>query len=139
VWEEVRRELSLDGVRPVSPDEEALSAICSTTEDTASRTVAEQNSILKQQQEEDAKEDQLLYTEIKSHWKQQELTAKSWELYVAKTSNYNILKEVKEQREKHMESSREKSKDKGAAFHPPEVTHTAEVSLSHTHTHTHTH
>lgn len=30
--------------------------------------------------------------QIKSHWKQQELTAKSWDGYVSKTSNYEILK-----------------------------------------------
>lgn len=30
--------------------------------------------------------------QIKSHWKQRELTAKSWDSYVSRTSNYEILK-----------------------------------------------
>ncbi|XP_026156375.1 cilia- and flagella-associated protein 69 isoform X2 [Mastacembelus armatus] len=118
VWEEIRRELSLDGVRPVSPDGEALSSICKIAEDTARRVTAEQFSILEQQKKEDIIEEKLMYTEIKSHWKQRELTAKSWESYVSKTSNYEIMKEVKAQREKNIESSRTKSKD--AALRPKE-------------------
>uniref|UniRef100_A0A3Q3JTL8 Cilia- and flagella-associated protein 69 ARM repeats domain-containing protein n=1 Tax=Monopterus albus TaxID=43700 RepID=A0A3Q3JTL8_MONAL len=92
VWEEITRELSLDGVRPASPDEEALSTICKITEDTARRVTAEQNSILEHQEKEDISEEELMYTEMKSHWKQRELTLKSWESYVSKTSNYEILK-----------------------------------------------
>ncbi|TKS88854.1 Cilia- and flagella-associated protein 69 [Collichthys lucidus] len=92
VWEEINRELSLDGVRPITPDEEALSVICKIAEDTARRVAAEQNSILERQEKEDLGEEELMYTEIKSHWKQQELRAKSWENYLSKTSNYEILK-----------------------------------------------
>uniref|UniRef100_A0A3P8TJK8 Cilia- and flagella-associated protein 69 ARM repeats domain-containing protein n=1 Tax=Amphiprion percula TaxID=161767 RepID=A0A3P8TJK8_AMPPE len=92
VWDEMGRELSLDGVRPISPDQEALNAICRMTEDTARRIMTEQSSIVEQQQKEEISEEQLLYTEIKSHWKQRELMAKSWEDYVARTSNYEILK-----------------------------------------------
>ncbi|XP_030267530.1 cilia- and flagella-associated protein 69 isoform X1 [Sparus aurata] len=116
VWEEINRELSLDGVRPISPDEEALSTICKITEDTARRVAAEQNSILEQREKEELGEEKLMYTEMKSHWKQRELMAKSWDSYVSKTSNYEILKEVKAQRE----SSRPKPKHEGAAVHPTE-------------------
>nr|XP_020452989.1 cilia- and flagella-associated protein 69 isoform X2 [Monopterus albus] len=120
VWEEITRELSLDGVRPASPDEEALSTICKITEDTARRVTAEQNSILEHQEKEDISEEELMYTEMKSHWKQRELTLKSWESYVSKTSNYEILKEVKAQREKHIESSRTKPKHEDATVHTEE-------------------
>ncbi|XP_042362598.1 cilia- and flagella-associated protein 69-like [Plectropomus leopardus] len=116
VWEEIIRELSLDGVRPITPDEEVLSTIHKIAEDTARRVAAEQNSILEQQEKEDIAEEELMYTEIKSHWKQRELTAKSWDNYVARTSNYEILKEIKAQREKYTESS--KSKHEDAAVHP---------------------
>ncbi|XP_037650921.1 cilia- and flagella-associated protein 69-like isoform X1 [Sebastes umbrosus] len=115
VWEEISRELSLDGVRPITPDDEALSTIFKITEDTARRVAAEQNSILEQQEKEDIGEEELMYTEIKSHWTQRELTAKSWDNYVSKTSNYEILKEVKAQREKYIESSRPKPKHQDAA------------------------
>ncbi|KAG8004904.1 Cilia-and flagella-associated protein 69 [Nibea albiflora] len=91
VWEEINRELSLDGVRPITPDEEALSIICKIAEDTARRVTAEQNSILEQQEKEDIGEEQLMYTE-----------------------------EVKAQREKYIESSRPKPKHEDAAVHPTE-------------------
>ncbi|XP_051247267.1 cilia- and flagella-associated protein 69-like isoform X2 [Dicentrarchus labrax] len=120
VWDEISRELSLDGVRPITPDEEALSTICKIAEDTARRVAAEQNSILELQEKDEIGEEELMYTEIKSHWKQQELTAKSWDSYVSRTSNYEILKEVKAQREKHIESSRPKPKHEDAAVQPKE-------------------
>ncbi|XP_044028745.1 cilia- and flagella-associated protein 69-like isoform X2 [Siniperca chuatsi] len=120
VWEEISRELSLDGVRPITPDEEALSTICKIAEDTAKKVAAEQNSILEQQEKDDISEEELMYTEIKSHWKQQELVAKSWDSYVSKTSNYEILKEVKAQRKKYIESSRPKPKHEDVVVHPTE-------------------
>ncbi|XP_035800798.2 cilia- and flagella-associated protein 69 isoform X1 [Amphiprion ocellaris] len=120
VWDEMGRELSLDGVRPISPDQEALNAICRMTEDTARRIMTEQSSIVEQQQKEEISEEQLLYTEIKSHWKQRELMAKSWEDYVARTSNYEILKELKAQRGKFNESSKPKPEDEDAAVGPAE-------------------
>lgn len=64
VWDEVRRDLSLDGVRPISPDEDALSSVCRMSEDTARRTVMEQTNILELQQEEELSEELLLYQEV---------------------------------------------------------------------------
>ncbi|XP_028255390.1 cilia- and flagella-associated protein 69-like [Parambassis ranga] len=114
VWDEIKKELILDGVRPISPDAEALSTMGHIWEDTAKKILEEQNSILKQQQKEDMSEEELMYAEIKSHWKQQELRAKSWDDYVSRTSNYQILKEVKAQREKFSESSRTTAKQERA-------------------------
>ncbi|XP_075995551.1 cilia- and flagella-associated protein 69-like [Genypterus blacodes] len=114
VWQEIGRELVVDHVRPVSPDEEALSTICKIAEDTARRVAAEQRSILQQHQKDDSREEELMYKEIKLSRKQEELTAKSWNHYVSKTSNYNILKEVKAQRD----SSRPKPKHEDAATEP---------------------
>uniref|UniRef100_A0A3Q4HX06 Cilia- and flagella-associated protein 69 ARM repeats domain-containing protein n=1 Tax=Neolamprologus brichardi TaxID=32507 RepID=A0A3Q4HX06_NEOBR len=66
VWDEISRELSLEGVRPISPDQEALSTICKIAEDTARRIVEEQNSILEHHQKEDISEEKLTYTEVRS-------------------------------------------------------------------------
>lgn len=66
VWDEISRELSLEGVRPISPDQEALSTICKIAEDTAKRIVEEQNSILEHHQKEDISEEKLTYTEVRS-------------------------------------------------------------------------
>ncbi|KAM7373538.1 hypothetical protein PAMP_008381 [Pampus punctatissimus] len=120
VWHELSRELSVDGVRPVTPDEEALNSVCKIAEDTARKVATEQSSILEQLKKEDISEEELMYKEIKSYWKQKELAAKSWDHYVSKTSNYEILKEIKAQREKYIESSRNKPKHEDAALHPTE-------------------
>lgn len=64
MWEEISRELSLDGVRPITPDEEALTTICKIAEDTAKRVAAEQNSILEQQEKEAIGEEEVMYTEV---------------------------------------------------------------------------
>lgn len=64
VWEEISRELSLDGVRPITPDEEALSTVRKIAEDTARRVAAEQNSIVEQQEKEEISEEELMYTEV---------------------------------------------------------------------------
>ncbi|XP_019963466.2 cilia- and flagella-associated protein 69 isoform X1 [Paralichthys olivaceus] len=119
VWDEISTELMLEGLRPISPDRESLRTICKIPEDTARMMITEQNSILEQQEKEDLREEELMYTEIKSHWKQKELIAKSWDSLVSRTSNYEILKEVKAQRKKEVESSRP-LKDADAAFHSAE-------------------
>lgn len=64
VWEEMSRELSMDGVRPISPDAEALSTILKITEDTAKRVAAEQNSIIEQQEKEELSKEETMYTEV---------------------------------------------------------------------------
>uniref|UniRef100_A0A3Q2ZBL4 Cilia- and flagella-associated protein 69 ARM repeats domain-containing protein n=1 Tax=Kryptolebias marmoratus TaxID=37003 RepID=A0A3Q2ZBL4_KRYMA len=64
VWAEVSAELGPDGVRPISPDQDALTSIRETSEDTARRTVVEQTNILELQQEEELSEELLVYTEV---------------------------------------------------------------------------
>ncbi|XP_013998110.2 cilia- and flagella-associated protein 69 isoform X1 [Salmo salar] len=121
VWDEISKELSLEGVRPVTPDEEALDTIAKMTEDTARRVTTQQSSMLEQRDKEDVSEEKRMYTEISYNWKQQELTAQSWEHFVAKTSNYKILKETKEHQERTIYSSRPKPKYKEAIFHPTQI------------------
>ncbi|CAL9690745.1 unnamed protein product [Knipowitschia caucasica] len=99
VWEEVCAELVHDDIRPITPDRESLERICKISEESAKGVMEEQRSLLQRREAEELQQEQLLYTEIKSHWKQQELVKKSWSHYVSRTSNYEVLKEVKAQRE----------------------------------------
>ncbi|KAL2080316.1 hypothetical protein ACEWY4_024109 [Coilia grayii] len=119
VWEEISRELALEGVRPDTPDAEALATIAQATEDTAKRVVEQQSAILQKQEAEEAQKERETYAEIKSNHRQQELTAKSWEHFVAKTSDYRILKECKKHQEKSIEASRSRTKgrDSGTIYH----------------------
>ncbi|XP_032436129.1 cilia- and flagella-associated protein 69 [Xiphophorus hellerii] len=104
VWNEIRKELSLDGVKPITSDEKALHSISKTLTEAAQSVMVEQSRVLEEQKQQEIQEEMRVYTEMKSHRTQQELAAKSWEKLVARTSNYNILKEEKAQRKKHLKS-----------------------------------
>ncbi|KAK5618216.1 hypothetical protein CRENBAI_020842 [Crenichthys baileyi] len=105
VWNEICSELILDGVKPIRSDQEALRSICKTSEETARKLMEDQTRILEEQEEEEIREEMLIYKEMKSRQKQQEIEAKSWDRYISRTSNYNILKEEKAQRKNYMESN----------------------------------
>ena len=64
MWDEISKELSLEGVRPVTPDEEALDTIAKMTEDTARRVITQQSSMLEQRDKEDVSEEKRMYTEV---------------------------------------------------------------------------
>lgn len=60
----MNRELRLEGVRPIGPDREALSAVVSVMEDTAKRVASEQNSIVEQQEKDELSLEENMYTEV---------------------------------------------------------------------------
>lgn len=64
VWQEINRELDLDGVRPISPDAEALFSICRISGDTAVSVTQEQSSILEQQKKEEIGKEEHMYKEV---------------------------------------------------------------------------
>ncbi|XP_054619061.1 cilia- and flagella-associated protein 69-like isoform X2 [Dunckerocampus dactyliophorus] len=111
VWDEIGRELSLEGVRPVTPDQETLRVARQVARRTAEAVAAEQEDGLRWEAETAGREEELAYEEMKSHWKQRQLTAKSWSDFVCRTSNYDTLKEIKEQRHKYAEMIRTHNQD----------------------------
>lgn len=64
VWQEINRELSSEGVRPISADQKALDNIINMMEDTARRVTSEQSSILEQQEKEELSQEENMYTEV---------------------------------------------------------------------------
>uniref|UniRef100_A0A8B9HTG5 Cilia and flagella associated protein 69 n=1 Tax=Astyanax mexicanus TaxID=7994 RepID=A0A8B9HTG5_ASTMX len=115
VWAEISAELELEGVRPITPDAEALRTIIQASEDTAKHVCSLQQSILGQQEQEELKEEKRAYEE------QHELTMKSRQHYIAKTSDYEILKESKRLQERSIESSRPKDRPEGFIFHSTQI------------------
>nr|XP_057904002.1 cilia- and flagella-associated protein 69-like isoform X2 [Doryrhamphus excisus] len=111
VWDEIGRELSLEGVRPVTPDQETLHVARQAARRTAEAAVAEQEESLRREAVTASREEALAYEEMKSHWKQRQLTAKSWSHFVCRTSNYDTLKEMKAQRHKYAEMIRAHNQD----------------------------
>ncbi|KAL4629774.1 cilia- and flagella-associated protein 69 [Arapaima gigas] len=121
VWDEITRELEAEEVRPISPDVVALESIAKATEDKVKMAALEQADLLEQQRQQDLHKEQLLYSEIKFNHKQQELAAKSWEDFLARTSNYKILLESRKNQEASIESSKTEIKDDGSIFHPTQI------------------
>lgn len=64
VWQEINRELSSEGVRPISPDQKALDNVINVMEDTARRVTSEQNSIMEQQEKEELSQEENMYTQV---------------------------------------------------------------------------
>lgn len=115
-------ELENEGATPVSSDEDALKSLRQLSEDTAEDVRSLQQSIVGRRQQEELQEERLLYKEVKltrhtqfccsdllySVWcafdqyssvfqigfthKQREIAAEAWRNYVARTSNYSVLK-----------------------------------------------
>uniref|UniRef100_W5LI90 Cilia and flagella associated protein 69 n=1 Tax=Astyanax mexicanus TaxID=7994 RepID=W5LI90_ASTMX len=121
VWAEISAELELEGVRPITPDAEALRTIIQASEDTAKHVCSLQQSILGQQEQEELKEEKRAYEEMSLNRKQHELTMKSRQHYIAKTSDYEILKESKRLQERSIESSRPKDRPEGFIFHSTQI------------------
>ncbi|XP_061753182.1 cilia- and flagella-associated protein 69-like [Nerophis ophidion] len=111
VWDEIDRELTLEAVRPVTPDQETLRVARQMSQHTAEAVAAEQEGVLQEQVRTASQEEELLYEELKSHWKQRQLAAMSWSDFVSRTSNYDTLKDIKEQREKNAEEVRSMEED----------------------------
>ena len=67
VWTEVVTELEQEGVRPISPDSEALEAISRTITDRAEHVLQVQKELLDAQQQQDALDEQEFYAEARCH------------------------------------------------------------------------
>uniref|UniRef100_A0A4W4HI82 Cilia- and flagella-associated protein 69 ARM repeats domain-containing protein n=1 Tax=Electrophorus electricus TaxID=8005 RepID=A0A4W4HI82_ELEEL len=104
VWREVSAELDVEGVRPISPDMEALRSIAQTDEDTARHVLSLQQSILTGKSRRTSRK-----------------RNSSWEHHVAKTSDYKILKDSKHLQERSIESSRPREKPDGFTFHSTQI------------------
>ncbi|KAF7702391.1 hypothetical protein HF521_001674 [Silurus meridionalis] len=120
-WDEVKAELELEGVRPLSPDADALKTISWSSEEKVKHVIELQQSIINQIEQEDLQKEKRTYEAIRFSHKQQELTTKAWEHYVAKTSNFNILKKSKLLQERSIESSRLREKPEGFVFHSTQI------------------
>lgn len=118
VWNEISRELEEEGLRPVTPDVEALESIAKAAEDVGRKVATLQADMLENQQQQDLQDEKRIYTEIQMNHQQYELTNKSWDAYVARTSNYEILKDAKSLQVKAIESSKPKMRQQDAVFHP---------------------
>ncbi|KAL7976545.1 hypothetical protein Chor_008494 [Crotalus horridus] len=121
IWDEVCAELKKEKFRPVTPDQEALQLITEALENIGKIVVSLQTEMLESQQFQELQEEEKCYGRIHSLHKQKEMVNKSWENFLARTSNYEALKKAKRLREKSIENSRPKMKHYSATFHPTDI------------------
>ncbi|XP_026537161.1 cilia- and flagella-associated protein 69 [Notechis scutatus] len=121
IWDEVCAELKKEKFRPVTPDQEALQLITEALENVGKIVVSLQTEMLESQQFQELQEEEKCYGKIHSLHKQKEIVNKSWENFLARTSNYEALKKAKRLREKSIENSKPKIKHYSATFHPTDI------------------
>ncbi|XP_041039883.1 cilia- and flagella-associated protein 69-like [Carcharodon carcharias] len=110
VWNEIEKEFKQEAVHPINPDLESMHIITKHYENLGRQLAQHQTDILENQQKQILYDEQQMYAEIKHNHKQRELSKKSWQKYVARTSNHKILKEAKKHQEHTIESSKLKKK-----------------------------
>ncbi|XP_067855032.1 cilia- and flagella-associated protein 69-like isoform X1 [Heptranchias perlo] len=121
VWNEIEKELKQEAIHPLIPDLDSMRTIVKHYENLARQVAHHQTDILENQQKHDILDEQKMYAEIQHNYRQRELSMKSWEEYVARTSNYEMLKEAKRLQEQTIQSSKLKNKEQDTIFHQPEI------------------
>ncbi|NWR17740.1 CFA69 protein, partial [Emberiza fucata] len=91
VWSEISAEIK-EEFRPVTSDERALKLISEVSENTGRMVLGLQTEALERQHHEEIKEEKKIYKEIQAAQIQREMIKKSWENFLARTSNYEALK-----------------------------------------------
>ncbi|XP_075068003.1 cilia- and flagella-associated protein 69 isoform X2 [Mixophyes fleayi] len=121
VWREIRTELKAENIRPVTSDHEALDVIEKHTENISKVVASHQTEMIENHQQLELQEEHQKYAEIKENHKQSEIVLKSWDNFLARTSNYEALKKAKRLQEKSIESSRPKARLQNAITHSTQI------------------
>lgn len=124
VWMETMKELEVENVRPVTPDAEAMEAITRAIEERAQIVGSTQSELLEAQRNQDILDEQEFYAEIRENHRQKEKSLADFADFVARTSNYGVLKAAKERQEISVDASRVQPKYRGADnFHDTQLHH----------------
>ncbi|XP_074235492.1 cilia- and flagella-associated protein 69 isoform X2 [Saimiri boliviensis] len=121
IWNEIYEEIKLEKLRPVTTDKNALEAITTASENIGKMVASLQSEIIESQARQDVQNEQKVYAKIQATHKQRELANKSWENFLARTSNAKTLKKVKRLQEKAIEASRYRERPQNAIFHPTDI------------------
>uniref|UniRef100_A0A8C5KHJ6 Cilia and flagella associated protein 69 n=1 Tax=Jaculus jaculus TaxID=51337 RepID=A0A8C5KHJ6_JACJA len=118
IWNEVYEEIKLEKLRPVSSDKKTLESITVASENIGKMVASLQSEMIESQARQDVQNEQKVYAKIQATHRQRELDNKSWENFLARTSNAKTLKKAKRLQEKSIESSKYTEPPKNATFHP---------------------
>ncbi|XP_054511907.1 cilia- and flagella-associated protein 69 isoform X5 [Pan troglodytes] len=121
IWNEIYEEIKLEKLRPVTTDKKALEAITTASENIGKMVASLQSDIIESQACQDVQNEQKVYAKIQATHKQRELANKSWEDFLARTSNAKALKKAKRLQEKAIEASRYHKRPQNAIFHQTDI------------------
>ncbi|XP_034375416.1 cilia- and flagella-associated protein 69 isoform X2 [Arvicanthis niloticus] len=117
IWNEVSEEIKLEKLRLVTTDEKSLHSIIVATENIGKMVASLQTEMIENQALQDVQNEQRVYAKIQATNKQREQANKSWENFLARTSNVKTLKKAKKLQEKAIESSKYSERPQNATFH----------------------
>ncbi|KAM7433104.1 hypothetical protein ABFA07_016561 [Porites harrisoni] len=118
VWKEIKMELELENIRPVSPDADSMNEITKILNDRAAGVSATQDQLLQAQRNQDLIEEEEYYDSIKENHRQEEKALNDFSDYVNRTSDYTVLRAAKRKQLSAIEASRLDHSD-----HSKEITH----------------
>ncbi|XP_062034666.1 cilia- and flagella-associated protein 69 isoform X2 [Lepus europaeus] len=121
IWNEICEEIKLEKLRPVTTDKKSLEAITTGSENIGKMVVSLQSEMIESQARQDVQNEQKVYAKIQATHKQRELANKSWENFLARTSNAKTLKKAKRLQEKAIEASRHSERPQNAIFHQTDI------------------
>ncbi|KAM6339240.1 cilia- and flagella-associated protein 69 [Podargus strigoides] len=120
VWSELCAEVK-EEFMPVTSDEEALKVISEGSENTGRMVAARQTEVLESHYHQEIQEEKKAYKKIQAVHKQKEMANKSWENFLARTSNYEALKKAKRLQEKSIAASRSELKIPNGPVHSTDI------------------
>ncbi|XP_033127845.1 cilia- and flagella-associated protein 69-like [Anneissia japonica] len=124
VWAEVLTELEQEGVRPVTPDQEAMEVMARAATERVNAVLESQGELLESQQEQDLLDEQDMYAEIRDNHKQKEKAIADWKDFVARTSDYSVLKIAKDMQKTSIDVSRTRlGINESDVFHATDLPH----------------
>ncbi|XP_036184152.1 cilia- and flagella-associated protein 69 isoform X1 [Myotis myotis] len=121
IWNEIYEEMKLENLKPVTTDRRILQAILMATENVGKMVASLQYEMVEIQARQDVQDEQKVYAKIQATHKQRELANKSWENFLARTSNAKTLKKAKKLQEKAIESTRYGERPANAIFHRTDI------------------
>ncbi|XP_008061573.1 cilia- and flagella-associated protein 69-like, partial [Carlito syrichta] len=121
IWNEICEEIKLENLRPVTTDKKFFEAITAASENIGKMVASLQSEMIESQARQDVQNEQKVYAKIQATHKQRELANKSWENFLARTSNAKTLKKAKRLQEKVIESSRNDEQPQNAIFHQTDI------------------
>ena len=103
---EINGELSEVGIRPTSPDQDALESIGRISAERVSSVVDHQKDLVESLQNQEHSDEQMFYGNIRETMKQQEKLKNDFDAYVNRTSMYDSLKQAKRDQIMSIEATR---------------------------------